>query len=70
MTEYPITARVTIKGLVKPVNLVEYVRLNVIFFGRKSIYSGTYIITKEEDSISTSGVTTVLSLTRVKGETE
>lgn len=67
ITQYPITASLTIKGLLKPAVLMTYIKINVWFYGRKHISSGTYIITKQQDSISTSGYRTTLSLTRVRG---
>lgn len=70
VTEYPISATMEIRGLLKPALLMEYVRLNVYFFGRKHISSGLYIITKQVDSISRSGYKTTLSLTRVAGESK
>ena len=69
-TNYPIQATVTIQGLIRPINLVEYINLNVIFFGRRSIYSGIYIITEELDKVGPSGITTTLKLTRVEGSPE
>ena len=47
---------------------MEYVRLNVIFHGRKHISSGLYIITKQVDQIDMSGYRTTLSLTRIGGQ--
>ena len=51
MTQYPISAKLTIKGLLKPAMLMSYVKINTYFFGRKHISSGLYIITKQEDQI-------------------
>ena len=69
MTEFPIEATVTIKGLTRPSMLMSYVKLNVWFAGGiKHISSGTYIITKQVDNISTAGYTTTLTLLRVKGD--
>lgn len=69
MTEFPITATLTIKGLTRPSILMTYVKLNVWFAGgQKHISSGTYIITKQTDSISSAGYTTTLTLLRVKGD--
>ena len=47
---------------------MQYVKLNVLFFGRKHISSGTYIVTKQLDTVDSNGYRTTLSLTRVKGE--
>ena len=68
MTEFPIGATLEFKGLVRPTMLVSYVKLNVVFYGRKHISSGTYIITKQTDNISASGYKTTLELQRIKGE--
>ena len=67
-TQYPIKATVTIKGLLRPATLMEYVNLNVYFFGAKHLSSGLYIVTQQEDNIGeNTGYRTTLSLTRVKG---
>lgn len=68
MTQYPISAEVTIKGLLRPSILMTYVKLNTLFYGRKHSSSGTYIITKQIDTIDDSGYRSTLTLTRIKGE--
>lgn len=68
MTKFPITARLTIKGLLRPAVLMSEVKVNSFFYGHKHISTGTYIITKQEDTIDSRGYRTVLSLTRVKGD--
>lgn len=68
MTEFPISATITFKGLVRPTMLVSYVKINTYFFGRKYVASGTYIITKQTDTISANGYQTTLELQRIKGE--
>lgn len=70
ITEYPISAEITLKGLLRPAILMEYAKLNVIFFGIKHISSGLYIITKQTDTIDASGYRTALSLVRVQGESK
>lgn len=70
MTNFPIQASLTIKGLLRPSILMSYVKLNVYFYGKKHVASGLYIITKQEDSISESGYKTTLSLLRVGGDTD
>lgn len=70
MTQFPITASVTIKGLLRPVVLMSYVKLNVLFFGRRHTSSGYYIITKQQDSVDASGYRTTLTLKRIKGESD
>ena len=68
MTQYPIKATLTIKGLLRPAILMNYVKVNVYFFGRKHISSGIYIITQQQDTIDQNGYRTTLSLTRVQGD--
>ena len=69
MTEFPITATLTLKGLTRPSMLMTYVNLNVWFAGgQKHISSGTDIITKQTDSITSAGYTTTLTLLRVGGD--
>lgn len=68
MTQYPINARIEIKGLLRPVLLMSYLKVNAYFYGRKHVSSGLYIITKQEDSITSAGYKTTLSLTRISGD--
>ena len=68
VTGFPVKATLTIKGLLKPAILMTYLKLNVWFYGNKHISSGYYLITSQEDSISQSGISTTLGLTRVMGE--
>lgn len=68
VTQYPLTATVTLKGLLRPAILMSYVKVNVLFYGRKYNASGTYIITKQQDQISEAGYRTVLNLVRIKGD--
>ena len=65
MTTYPISAQLTMRGLLKPVSLMDYVQINVVFYGQKHITSGLYAITGQQDTLSGSGFKTTLSLTRV-----
>lgn len=51
MTQFPIKATMTIKGLLRASILMSYIRVNVYFFGRKHTSSGIYAITKQEDKI-------------------
>ena len=55
----------TLKGLLRPVVLMTYVKLNVWFFGKKHIASGYYLITSQVDNITTQGYKTTLDLLRV-----
>lgn len=69
MTQFPIKATLTIKGLTRHSILMSYVKLNVLFSGGlKHISSGLYIITKQTDTINSSGYKTTLELLRVGGD--
>lgn len=70
VTAYPIKTSITLKGLLRPAVLVSYVRLNVIFYGRKHISSGLYIVTKEQDTVNEQGFRTTLNLVRVSGDND
>lgn len=68
MTQFPIQATITIRGLLRPAILMSYVKLNILFYGMRHVSSGIYIITEQNDTISGSGYKTKLSLTRVGGD--
>lgn len=68
MTSFPISATMTLKGLLRPTMLMSYVRINVLFYGQKHISSGLYVINKEEINVDSNGYKTTLSLTRVAGD--
>jgi hypothetical protein len=68
MTQFPLTAKLTIKGLLRPAILMSYVKVNAYFYGHKHVSSGLYIITKQEDRIDNSGYKTTLTLTRISGD--
>lgn len=70
MTEFPVSATLIIKGLVRSAMLMSYIRVNAFFYGRKHVSSGLYIVTKQQDKIDGSGYRTVLSLTRIAGADE
>lgn len=65
LTEFPISAKLTLKGLTIPVMLMTYIRVNTLFYGQKDIASGIYVVTDQEDSVSGNGYTTTLTLLRV-----
>jgi len=65
VTEFPIKAKITLKGLLRPAILMTHVRINVYFYGRKHLSSGLYVITKQVDNISEQGFRTTLNLLRV-----
>lgn len=68
MTQFPITAKLTLKGLLRPAMLMSYVRVNALFYGQRHVSSGLYIITKQQDIVDGNGYRTILSLTRVTGD--
>ena len=70
VTEFPIQAELTIKGLLKPAILMTYIKLNLWFFGHKHTASGYYIITSQVDRVDGSGYVTTLGLTRVAADEE
>ena len=65
LTEFPISAKLTLKGLTVPAMLMTYIRVNTLFYGQKDIASGIYVVTDQTDSISGSGYSTTLTLLRV-----
>lgn len=70
MTQFPITATLTIKGVIRPSILMTYVKVNVWFTGgQKHISSGLYVITKQVDRVDSSGYKTTLTLLRVGEDT-
>ena len=70
-TQFPITAKIMVQGLLRPATLMQYVRLNVIFpGGHKHMSSGLYIVTSQVDNIGPNGYATTLGLTRIKGDME
>lgn len=68
VTQFPIKASMTIRGLLRPAILMTYVRLNVYMFGKKHIHSGLYIITKQVDRVDGDGYRTTLNLQRIGNE--
>lgn len=68
MVQFPISATLTIKGLLKPAILMTYVKVNVLFYGRPHTASGLYIITKQTDTVDSNGYKTMLNLTRISTE--
>lgn len=70
MTEFPISATLVIKGLIRSAMLMSYIRVNSFFYGKKHVSSGLYIVTKQQDKVDGSGYRTILSLTRIAGADE
>lgn len=67
-SQYPITASVEIKGLLRPAILMSYLRVYISFFGRLHIHSGIYIITKQVDTIDEQGYKTTLNMTKISND--
>lgn len=68
MTQFPITATLTVKGLLRPLMLMTYIRINAMFYGQRHISSGLYIVTKQQDRVDSSGYRTTLSLQKITGD--
>ena len=65
MLGFPITATLTIRGLLRPAFLTDYIKINVVFYGQKHVTSGIYAITEQVDTLSGGGFRTTFSLIRV-----
>ena len=65
MVNFPISANLTLRGLLKPVNLMDYIYIDVVFYGQKHITSGLYTIVGQADTLDGSGFKTNLKLIRV-----
>ena len=70
LTRFPISANLTVKGLMAPIPLMTYIRVNNYYFGNRRITSGLYILTEQKDTINGNGCVTVLGLTRVASDVE
>ena len=67
LTQFPIHAKLTIRGLLRAAVLMSYIRVRVYFYGKLHSSSGLFCITQQVDNISESGYYTELSLVRVGG---
>lgn len=65
ITEFPVSAKITLKGLTAPVMLMTYIKVNTLFYGQKDMASGLYVVTDQEDSVSGNGCSTTLTMLRV-----
>lgn len=65
MTTFPISAELTLRGLLRPINLIDFINVHVVFYGQEHITSGTYVVTGQQDVLNGSGFVTKLGLTRV-----
>lgn len=70
LTKFPIMAKLNIRGLLQASLLLQYIKINVVMFGRKRISSGIYIVTEQRDQLGGGGFTTELSLLRVAGDNQ
>lgn len=68
MTQFPITATLTIKGLVRPAMLMQYIKVNAMFYGQRHMSSGLYFVKKQQDIIDSRGYRTVLTIQRFAGD--
>lgn len=65
MVKFPVTAQLTVKGLLKSIMLMDYINIDVLFYGQRHVTSGVYAITGQTDSLSGAGYKTTLSLVRI-----
>lgn len=70
VTEFPIRATLEVKGLTSYILLLNYIKVNVLYFGNKRNSSGIYIVTGQEDSLSGNGFRTKLELLKVAGDNQ
>lgn len=67
-TEFPISAKLTLKGTLRPIMLMSYIRVNAQFYGQRDLASGIYVVTAQDDVVSRNGFFTTLTLLRVAGD--
>lgn len=67
VTEFPITATLECRGLLSPLLLMTYIKINCLYYGQQRLTSGVYIVTGQQDILTGSGYRTILSLLRVAG---
>lgn len=70
VTEFPVKASLEVKGLSAYVLLLNYIKINVFYFGNKLNSSGIYIVLGQEDTLSGNGFRTKLDLLRVAGDNQ
>lgn len=68
MTTFPISATLKVKGLLRPTKLMDYVNINVNFYGQPHVTSGLYVIIAQQDILDENGFVTQLTLLRVENE--
>lgn len=64
MVNYPLTATMKIRGLIRPVILTSAVNIKQYFWGQLFTTSGRYIVTKQTDIVDASGYYTELGIMR------
>ena len=69
MTSYPVNAKLVVRGLIRNVELLSMIRINVLFYGKKHIHSGIYAVNSHQDTVDENGFRTTLTLIRVGGAT-
>ena len=67
VTEFPITATLECRGLLSPLLLMTYIKVNCLYYGSQRLTSGVYIVTGQQDTLTGSGYRSTLYLTRVAG---
>ena len=67
VTEFPTKATLECRGLLSPLLLMTYIKVNVLYYGQERLTSGVYIVTGQEDILTGAGYRTRLSLLRVAG---
>ena len=65
MTQFPISATLTMRGLLRPAFLTNYIKINTVFYGQKHISSGLYTILEQKDTLDGNGFRTNFLLLRV-----
>ena len=65
MVNYPLTATLRIRGLIRPVILTSAVNIKQYFWGQLFTTSGRYIVTSQSDIVDASGYYTQLGVMRV-----
>ena len=66
MTQFPIHATIEIRGLLRAIILMSYIKINTYMYGKPfNGGTGLFLVTKQVDRISKDGYATTLSLVRV-----
>ena len=70
VTNYPLTASLTVKGLLSPLMLMTYIKINHVYYGSKRMTSGMYTVIGQTDTLGKDGFKTTLKLLRVAGDNQ